>query len=124
MKRLMCLCVIVAAACGGPGSIVLFAQSVPYAATLEWIPRPSGENVSDYRVQLDALPIVTVPLSSCTATLCSTAVSIPTFGPHNISIWGRNLRISTEPTSLQDGAKTTIAFSLNPAPGAPAATIK
>jgi hypothetical protein len=101
---------------------VLYAQSVPFTATVEWTPNASTDNVSSYGVQLDGGAVQTVLASSCTATLCTAAVQVPTFGNHTASVFATNLNLTGGTGVIgtpQNSTLTLQAFALNPKPGQP-----
>lgn len=125
MTRLLALLAVLAlAACASVG-LVLYAQTLPRPATVTWNPNAAADNVVDYQVTLDAGAPLTLPAASCTATACSQAISIPTLGAHTVSVLARNLALSTDPTSLQASAPTTVSFTLNRAPsGATNVTVR
>ena len=104
-------------ACSGV-SVTLFAQSLPSVKHAVWAPNAAAQNVTQYTLTLDNGAPVVVPVSACTATLCTANLSIPTFGNHVAAVTAQNLALSTDPTSLQSSPAATIAFSLNQAPAA------
>ena len=119
MTRLLAvLALSLLTACASAG-LVLYAQTLPRPATVTWNPNAAVDNVVDYQVSLDAGAPLTVLATACTATTCSQAISLPTLGAHTVSVVARNLAISTEPTSLQASAPTTVSFTLNRGPGGP-----
>lgn len=101
-----------------PGVIVLFAQSVPASVVAFWTPSPAAENVIGYTVALDGSPAVSVPTSVCASAPveCRFAVSIPTIGPHVVTVQAVNLSMSGDPGvvgSPQSGPGAIIHFTLN-----------
>lgn len=103
-----------------PSGLILEAQTVPAVKHAVWNPNPTADNVTQYKLVLDGGTQQTVPLTACTATLCSVMFTIPTFGAHSLSVFAQNLSLSTDPTSLQDSAPATVAFTLNAAAKTPA----
>lgn len=100
--------------CGG---LVLTAQSLPATLHAQWNPNPVSDAVTDYQLRLDGTAPVTIPLSVCTATLCRTAFTVPTYGAHSVTLSARNLKLSADPTSVQEGAQSApIPFTLNQVP--------
>ena len=117
MTRLLALLAVLAlAACASVG-LVLYAQTLPRPATVTWNPNAAADNVVDYQVTLDAGAPLTVLATACTATTCTQAISLPTLGAHTVSVLARNLALSTDPTSLQASAPTTVTFTLSGVPG-------
>ena len=99
------------------GGVVLYAQSLPASLHGQWNPNPPAENVVDYQLRLDGGAPVTIPLSVCTATLCRTAFTVPTWGAHTVTYSARNLKLASDPTSFQEGPQTMpVAFTINQAP--------
>jgi len=97
---------------------VLYAQSLPATLTASWAPNPASDNVLDYQVTLDGGASVTVLASACTATRCSTAISVGGFGAHTAVLVARNRGLSTDPADVQSGPAVSLAFVLSAAPGA------
>ena len=125
MKHFLVLCtlgllVVCALLVGGQRlRVVLYAQTLPRAATATWNPNAVADNVIDYQVTLDAGTPLTMLASACSATVCSQAISLTAFGSHTVSVVARNLALSTDPTSLQASPATTVTVILNRAPGGP-----
>ena len=94
----------------------LYAQVLPYVATATWPPNPAGELIVEYRLTLDGGMPVVIPASACAAT-CTSPLSVPAFGAHTAALTAWNLRISTDPTSLQSTGPSSTLFTLKPAPG-------
>ena len=97
-------------------ALVLYAQTVPAVKHAAWTPNAAGDNVISYSVTLDAGTAQTVLPASCTATLCTATITIPTFGAHAVTVVATNLALSTDPASLQNSPPATVAFTLNAAP--------
>lgn len=96
----------------------VYAQT-PASVHVTWNPNPAAELDVDYQVSLDGGPAITVLASACSATQCPAApllVTVPTFGTHNLTVGARNLKLSTDPTSLQMGPLATISFGLGSLP--------
>ena len=92
----------------------------PATVHATWTPNPTTDNVVDYIVSVDGVAAATVLASACSATVCPAApgqlLTIPTFGLHSVSVVAQNLKLSTDPTSLQSGPADTIAFTLGSIP--------
>lgn len=120
MKRhkitLAALAALTLAACAlftRPGSVTLYAQTLPATIHAQWDQAPASENVINYTMTLDGGAPVTVPNTvdpSCTCI--RTALVVPAFGAHTVSIVANNLLISTDPTSTQSGAPSAVSFTL------------
>ena len=96
-------------------SAVAEAQT-PATVHAQWAPNPTTDNVVQYLVTLDvAAPVVVLP-AACTAALCSQILTVPAFGLHTVTIVAQNLKLSTDPTSLQSGPAATVTFSLGSLP--------
>jgi hypothetical protein len=103
--------------------VVLYAQSVPATVTASWNPNPATENVTSYILTLDTGSSVTVSAASCSATACSSPLSVAAFGNHTYTVAAVNTNLSGGAGvtgSPQTGASTSLAFTLNPRPSAPA----
>lgn len=107
-------------------TVTLYAFTVPSAKTISWSPNPASDNVTMYTLKCDAgTNIATDTLvapSSCSATTCSRALTINTFGAHTCSLFAMNLDLSganTQGTS-QNSPTVTLPFALNQDPTAPA----
>lgn len=130
MKKILATVAVIGAVILAPSvskkRLVIYAQSVPYTATVKWNPNPVGDNVSSYTVTLDTGTPQVIQASTCTPTLCSTTVSIPTFGAHSWSVFATNQTLSggTGVTGTpQNGNASSQAFSLNQKPVAPAGQV-
>ena len=104
-------------------ALFLFATSAqaqtPATVHASWTPNPATDNVTQYSLTLDAGTPVVILASACSATLCpaaALAVTVPTFGSHTVSLVAQNLKLTTDPTSIQSGPATTITFTLAAAP--------
>lgn len=97
----------------------LFAQSVPTTVVFSWSPNPSTENVVSYVTGLDTGPAQTQPLTVCTPTKCTVTLTVTSFGAHTATVAGQNQKVSTDGTTLQTGAVSSLAFTLNPLTSAP-----
>lgn len=105
---------------GAPRKIRLYAQTVPFTAHASWNPNATAEAVQFYTVSLDGGAGVQVPASTCSASTCSAAVVVPTFGAHAVAVTATNFLLSTDPNSPQTGPASSVAFTLAQAPKAPA----
>ncbi len=97
---------------------VIAAQAqTPATVHATWTPNPASDGVTQYQIALDATaPIIALPAAVCTSTVCSQLVTVPTFGAHTMSYAACNLKLSTDPTSLQCSAPASVAFSLGSLP--------
>ena len=78
-----------------------------------WNPNPATDLVTQYQVSVDGATPIIVLASTCTTTQCGPiALTIPTFGSHTVVIFAQNLKLSTDPTSLQSGPSSSVPFSL------------
>jgi len=96
-----------------PGSVVLYAQTLPATVHAQWDPPAAADNVTGYTMTLDGGAPVNVPNTidpSCTCV--RTPLTVPAFGAHTVSVVANNLLISTDPTSTQSSTPTAIAFTL------------
>ena len=89
---------------------------VPATVHATWTPNPATDNVTQYSATVDTGTPIIVPLTACTALLCTQQLTIPTFGVHTISLVAQNLKLSTDPTSIQSGPASTVTFTLAAAP--------
>ena len=100
-------------------ALILASQSlqaqVPATVHATWTPNPSTDNIVQYQVTLDIAAPITVLPTVCT-TICSQILTVPAFGSHTISLVAQNLKLSTDPTSLQSSTPTTITFTLGAMP--------
>ena len=104
---------------GGPGVLVLEAQSVPVVLRVQWDPNAATENVSQYRVTLDGgAPITVGPVVDPACACVQSPITVATFGAHTVSVVAVNLGLSDDPASAQVSDPTSISFTLNPPPGA------
>jgi hypothetical protein len=99
---------------------VIKEQSVPATVHVSWAPNAASDNVTAYLVTLDGGTAISVSPSVCTTT-CVTPITVSAFGNHAVTVVAQNQEISTDPTSVQNSAATTVNFALSPAPGAPTA---
>jgi hypothetical protein len=101
-------------------AVVLLARTssaqVPATVHASWTPNPASDTVTQYSVVLDtAAPVVTLP-AVCSATVCSQALTVPTFGLHTVTVRAQNLMFAADPTSLQSGPPLSVSFTLATAP--------
>lgn len=94
------------------GIVVLRAQ-VPATLTATWTPNPASDNVVSYKIGVDAIAPAVVPVTACTPSLCTTTITVPSFGAHVASLRATNLKVSTNPASLQDSLPLNVNFTLN-----------
>ena len=99
----------------------LFLSSTAYAqvpATVHavWNPNPAADLVTQYQITVDAGTPIVVPLTACTATTCTQQLTIPAFGSHTVVLVAQNLKLSTDPTSIQSGPPASVTFSLGAVP--------
>ncbi len=107
----MILTLVLVALFAGPA-----AAQVPGTVHAVWNPNPATDLVTQYQITLDAsTAIVSLP-SVCLAGACSQIVTVPAFGAHTIGFAACNLKLSTDPTSLQCSAVMTVPFSLGSLP--------
>ncbi len=107
----MILTLVLVALFAGPA-----AAQVPGTVHAVWNPNPASDLVTQYQITLDAsTAIVSLP-SVCLAGACSQIVTVPAFGAHTIGFAACNLKLSTDPTSLQCSAVMTVPFSLGSLP--------
>lgn len=106
--------------------VTLYAFAVPATKTVSWSPNPAADNVSMYTLKCDAgTSLATDTLvapSSCSATTCSRALTINTFGSHSCTLFATNTDLSGGPAvqgSSQNSPTVTLPFALNQDPGAP-----
>jgi len=121
---LLALVAVVAAVCATavirpPIGVILYAQALPATVHASWTPNVASDAVTQYQVTLDAGPAAIILPAACTATLCtSAAVSVAAYGAHVLTLRACNLKIGTDPTTLQCSATLTLPFTLNAPPGA------
>lgn len=115
------LLVVVGLAACATGGIQLFAQTLPVTDHATWTPNAASDNVTNYIVTVDTVP-QNFAASACSPTLCSAPISIPAFGPHQVTIAAQNLAISDDPTSLQTGPAVSVAFTQSKTPSATTGT--
>lgn len=120
-RKLLAAVLIVASAFAWPKhkGVVIYAQSVPVTVQYQWSPNPASENVVSYSVTLDGGAAVIVPAASCSATVCSTPVSVGSFGSHISTVLATNQQISTDGTSTQSSPVTSLTWSLSASPSKP-----
>jgi hypothetical protein len=96
-----------------PGSVTLYAQSLPATIHAQWDPPAAADNVTNYTMTLDGGAPVTVPnVVDQTCTCIRTALTVPAFGSHTVSVVANNLLVSTDPTSTQSSTPTAVSFTL------------
>jgi hypothetical protein len=118
MKRttLAAIAALILAACAivtRPGSVTLYAQTLPAQIHAQWDPPAAADNVTSYTMTLDGGAPITVPATvdpSCTCI--RTPLTVPAFGAHTVSVVANNLLISTDPGSTQTSTPTTLPFTL------------
>jgi hypothetical protein len=95
---------------------LVFGQSpkaqVPATVHATWTPNAATDNVIQYTIILDTAAPVVLPASACTVGLCSQALTVPTFGVHNVVLTAQNQGLS----GLQSSLPSTISFTLAAAP--------
>lgn len=124
MKKLLIglplvIAVVGASKCDVPGLVILRAQ-VPATLTATWTPNPASDNVISYKLALDAAAPAVVQTTACTVTLCTTTLTVVSFGAHVASLRATNLKVSSNPASQQDSPPLNLSFTLNQAAGTPA----
>ena len=104
---------------GGPGVLVLEAQSLPVALKVRWDPNAAAENVVAYQLTVDGGTAITVaPVVDPACSCIQAPITLSTFGPHTVSVVAVNLEITGDPTSEQySSSPTSVSFVLNRAPG-------
>ena len=103
---------------GGPGGLVLEAQSVPVVLKVQWDPNAASENVTGYRVTLDGgAPVTVAPVVDPACACVQSPITVPTFGAHTVAVVAVNHELSGDPTSAQVSDPSSIAFTLNAPPG-------
>ena len=108
MKRVLFILVLT--------SQILQAQ-VPATVHALWTPNPASDNVVQYLLTVDVAAPVVVLSSTCSATQCGpTLLTVGAFGLHTVSIVAQNLKLSTDPTSLQSGPALNLTFTLGAIP--------
>lgn len=118
MKRitLAAAAALLLAACAlftGPGRVTLYAQSLPAVIHAQWDPPAAADNVTNYTMTLDGGAPVTVPnVIDQSCTCIRTPLTVPAFGAHTVAVVANNVLISTDPTSTQSSAPTSVAFTL------------
>jgi len=128
MKKTLFLLPLVLVACAvalkRPIVPVLYAQTLPATVHAHFTPRPATENVTQYSVVLDGgAPVIAQASTACSATDCSVALSVPTFGSHSVTAASQNFLVSTDPTTVQSSTPTAaVAFVLAASPSAPSGT--
>lgn len=110
--------------CKNPLVVQLYAQSFPTTVHGTWTPNIAAENVVSYKFLINGTVVGTVAASTCTATLCTATIPVPSAGTYTFTVLASNQRLSTDPSTLQDGPTTTppLTFALNLAPTAPKST--
>lgn len=102
-----------------PGTVVLFAQSVPTTVTASWNANPAADNVTQYQVALDGGAALVVLPAACVAGVCKATVPVNSFGAHAVALTAGNLKIDSDPTTLQLSTPAALSFRLNPAAATP-----
>jgi hypothetical protein len=118
MRKLLtiALSLLVVSACASTS--LLYAQT-PATLKATWQPNPGSENVTAYKVTVDSLSPVTVPMSACTATECVQTFQVTAAGTHTVNVVAVNLALSSDPASTQDSAPLVVTFTLNSPASAP-----
>jgi hypothetical protein len=101
---------------------VLYAQSFPTTVHCVVNPNPVADGVVSYKFQLNTGTPIVLPATACTATACSQVLTIPAPGSYSCNVFAENLKLSTDPTSLQDSAAAVANFLINNSPGKPTGT--
>ena len=120
MRRLVTTGFLVAGLIAGAGlaskkKLVIQAQTVPATVHAQWNPNAAADAVQFYTVSLDGGTGIQVQASTCTTT-CASALSIPTFGNHTVSVTATNFLVSTDPSSAQTSGPATVTFTLAQSP--------
>ena len=104
---------------GGPGVLVLEAQTLPATLKVRWDPNVASENVIAYRLTVDGgAPVTVAPVVDPACSCVQAPITLAAFGPHSVSVVAVNLELSGDPTSEQISSDpSTVAFVLNAAPG-------
>ncbi len=92
------------------------AAQTPATVHASWNPNVASDNVVQYVITLDSAAPVVVLAATCTATTCTTALTVPTFGLHSVALVAQNLKFAGDPTSLQSGPAATVSFTLGAVP--------
>jgi len=85
---------------------------VPATVHATWTPNPATDNVIQYTIVLDTAAPIVLLSSACTVALCSQALTVPTFGVHNVILTAQNQGLS----GLQSSLPATVSFTLGAAP--------
>ncbi len=97
--------------------VALLITSSAWAQTVvlrvQWDPNAAAEEVTEYRLYVDSLPMVVVPATLNPACSCIESAQPFATGGHTIKVTAVNLAISTDPTSKQEGPPLTVTFTLN-----------
>lgn len=111
------LCSLFLVSCGHVALPIIYAQTLPLTLHVEWTPNVVSDAVLDYQIRVDTDAPVDVPLTACTTTLCRTTFTVTTSGVHTVAVTARNLRLSTDPTSIQASDPSTVSVTVSLAPG-------
>lgn len=100
-----------------PTGLVLFAQAAPATVHAVWNVNPPDQNITQYTVQLDGAVASTVLPAVCVDGTCRTAVTIPGFGKHTVSVNAVNITLSGDPGVVGvpvAGPASSLSFTLSP----------
>lgn len=107
---------------GGPIGVVLYAQSVPVQKVLVWDAPDPKQNIAQYVITINGVVQPSVDfITACPlgVTGCSAPVTLPVYGPYNITLVAQNLDLSGANAVgiLQSSpASAPVVFSLNTPP--------
>ena len=103
-KLFVCVCFVLSA--------VSLSGQVPATVHATWTPNAATDNVVQYTVVLDTATPVILLATGCSATVCSQALTVPTFGVHSVTLIAQNQGLS----GLQSSSPATVNFTLAAAP--------
>lgn len=118
MKKILftALALVLLAACAmltRPGTVTLYAQTLPAVVHAQWDAPAATDNVINYTMTLDGGAAVTVPNTIDASCGCiKSPLNVPAFGTHTVVIVANNLAVSTDPSSTQASTPTSVAFTL------------
>jgi hypothetical protein len=110
LTLLLLLCIGCAMTISRPGTITVYAQTLPITKTVFWNPNASIDNVTTYTLVLDATAPVQIAPASCSAE-CSRLVTFTTAGTHTLTLTATNQWAVSGPTTL------TVTVQVPAAPG-------
>lgn len=105
------------------GITVLYAQTLPATVHVVWTPSAVDSSHSapvQYSVVTDSGTPVIVQASACTTNLCSTAITVNSFGGHSTVVSAQNFQIDSDPATLQSVSAAAVVWVLNQGPNSPA----